>query len=92
MLKHAISAVWCDDGKRYFFSITDAILVRLVHCARVKCRDLVVIQIGRNKSLSSKAIGYFFNMRTADVIAIKPSGISAKVITDRRHNQRIIFK
>ena len=89
MLEHAFAAVGRDDRQAHVLGVQHAVGVRMVHRARMECRDLVVVQVGGDEGLGGKAAGDGLDVGGGKAVAVQPLGVVGEVLADRCHDQRI---
>ena len=89
VLDHAVATIGRDDTDGNILCISNMVLVRKVHRARMKRRDLVVIKISGDEGLRGEAVGNLAYMRLRDLQFIEPRLIGRIIIADRRHDQRL---
>ena len=87
MLQHRLTAIRCDDSKRYpnvrSKHISHMQLIGTHHRPRVEGGDLVIVQIGGDKSLCSVAIVQLQHMCERDSERLEAGAIRREVGTHR---------
>jgi hypothetical protein len=92
MRGHAVAAVGRNDAKRDSIDIRDMIQVRLIHRSGMKRRNLIVVEIGNDVSLSG--VGPCDNTHRAGRDAERGQALDvvAAVVSNRRHHHGITAK
>src|SRR5262245_39902808 len=85
MLEHAVATVGGDDAQLDAAVAGHGVQVRLRHRSRVKCCDLVVVEIGGDERLRRIKAAEPAHETPFDSKGIEPFKVGSRVITDCRH-------
>ncbi len=86
MRAHAFLAVGCDDAKADVGHVGHTALMRIVHGARVKRRDLVVVEVGDDERLPRVRAGHVSHAVDRDAERREPLLVLDAVVADGRHH------
>ncbi|MNL58496.1 hypothetical protein D3C87_1821370 [compost metagenome] len=73
VLEHGISAIWRNNRQRNVTRIIHAVGVGILHGARVKGRDLVIIHIRGDKCLRRISAGNRLDVLWIDIVLLQPA-------------------
>ncbi len=90
MLDHRLPAVRRHDPERDLPGVRDLVEVRILHRARMKCRDLIVIEIGGDEGLRGERIVDDLDVLEADPQRAQPLAIGPEIVPGGGHGQAAI--
>ena len=90
MRQHSITPIGRHDTDADILRIADTIQMRVVHGARVERRNLVIIQIRRDKRLGREYVLDDADMILTNALALQPFAVRPGVGAGCSHRQGIV--
>ena len=87
MLQHTITPIRREDAETYILGISYVIMMRKIHCAGVKCSDLIVSQISGDECLCGESVTHGTDMSLCQIQFLETIVIGLIVIPYCSHDQ-----